>query len=89
MTNSVKTYLADLYEDLESKVKQNRDMLIKNLERRAQNGKLDLVRAQRALGQLKNIKISKNEVDESRCLNGEVQRLDEGRNYCSKLLTGK
>ena len=59
-------------------------MLIDALVRGAQSGKLDLVRAETPLGLLKRIQITKKEIEENRCLNGEVQRYDHyfNQQYC-------
>ena len=70
----------------------NRGALRKALIDAAESGKLDLVEIgpdsakNRRLGSLKRIQIAKKEIEQNRCLRGEVQRLNHlNQEYCGKL----
>ena len=85
-----KAFSAEPRSDLE--VGAGRASLVTSLQALSQSGKLDLVEIgpdsakNRRLGFLKRIQIAKKEIEQNRCLRGEVQRLNHlNQEYCGKL----
>ena len=85
-----KALSAEPRSDLE--VGAGRASLVTSLQALSQSGKLDLVEIgpdsakNRRLGFLKRIQIAKKEIEQNRCLRGEVQRLNNlNQEYCGKL----